>query len=137
MRLQQDKKAITAVMATLLMIIVTCLVGGVFYYFGMEMIKNITSSESTQPFSLCIDTISFNSTCTQIYVRNGLDRDLGVVEVYINKSPYDIYISSSCFDSIPKGTIVPIHVLGSFSDGCMYNVKVVFDNGHSILYPII
>ena len=89
-------------MATLLMIIVTCLVGGVFYYFGMEMIENITSSESMQPFSLCIDTVSFNSTCMQIYVRNGLDRDLGVVEVYVNKRSYDIYISSSCFDSFQK-----------------------------------
>ena len=137
MRIRQDKKAITAVMATLLMIIITCLAGGVLYYFGMEMIENITSSESTQPFSLCIDTISFNSTCMQIYVRNGLDKDLGVVEVYINKNTYNVYISSSCFDSIPKGTIVPIHVLGSFSDGCMYNVKVVFDSGHSILYPLI
>ena len=90
------------------------------------MIENITSSESTQPFSLCIDTISFNSTCMQIYVRNGLDRDLSVVEVYINKKAYDICVFGSCVDLIQKGDTVPIHVLGSFSDGCMYNVKVVF-----------
>ena len=133
MRIHQNNRAISAVMATLLMIIITCLAGGVLYYFGIEMIENITSSESTQPFSLCIDTVSFNSTCMKIYVRNGLDRDLGVIEVYINKRSYDIYISSSCFDAIPKGSIVPIHVLGSFSDGCMYNVKVVFDSGNSLL----
>ena len=137
MRLSKHEKAVTAVMATLLMIIITCLAGAVLYYFGIEMIENITSSESTQPFSLCIDAISFNSTSMQIYVRNGLDRDLGVVEVYINKSPYDVCVLGFCVDLIPKGVTVPIHVLGSFSDGCMYNVKVVFDSGHSILYPLI
>jgi len=137
MSFRQDNKAITAVLATLLMIIITCLAGAVLYYFGIEMIENITSSESTQPFSLCIDAISFNSTSMQIYVRNGLDRDLGVVEVYINKKAYDICVFGSCVDLIQKGDIVPIHVLGSFSDGCMYNVKMVFDSGHSILYPLI
>ncbi len=137
MRFGQNKKAITAVMATLLMIIITCLAGAVLYYFGIEMIGNITSSESTQPFSLCIDAISFNSTSMQIYVRNGLDRDLGVVEVYINKKGYDVCVLGSCVDSIPKETTVPIHILGSFSDGCMYNVKIVFDSGHSVLYPLI
>lgn len=137
MRLAQNKKAITAVMATLLMVIITCLAGAVLYYFGIEMIENITSSESTQPFSLCIDAISFNSTSMQIYVRNGLDRDLVVVEVYINKKSYAVCVLGSCDDSIPKGTTVPIHVLGSFSEGCMYNVKMVFDSGHSILYPLI
>jgi len=137
MSFRQDNKAITAVLATLLMIIITCLAGAVLYYFGIEMIENITSSESTQPFSLCIDAISFNSTSMQIYVRNGLDRDLSVVEVYINKKAYDICVFGSCVDLIQKGDIVPIHVLGSFSDGCMYNVKMVFDSGHSILYPLI
>ena len=73
----------------------------------------------------------------QIYVRNGLSRDLGIVELYINKKAYDVYTSSSCFDTIPKGSTVPIHVLGSFSDGCMYNVKMIFDSGHSILYPLV
>lgn len=137
MRIFQNKKAITAVMATLLLIIITCLAGGVLYYFGIDMIENITSSESMQPFSLCIDAISFNSTSMQIYVRNGLDRDLRVVEVYINKKAYNICVSSPCSDSIPKGVTLPIHVLGSFSDGCMYNVKMIFDSGHSVLYPLI
>jgi len=137
MKIHQDNRAITAVIATLLLIILTCLAGVVFYSFGIGMIEDITGSDSLQPFSLSIDTISFNSTCMQIYVRNGLDRNLGIVELYINKKAYDVYTSSSCFDTIPKGSTVPIHVLGSFSDGCMYNLKMIFDSGHSILYPLV
>jgi hypothetical protein len=137
MKILQDNRAITVVMATLLMIILTCLAGVVFYSFGIGMIEDITDSDSMQPFSLCIDNISFNSTCMQIYVRNGLDRDLGIVELYINNKACDVYTSSYCFDIIPKGGTVPIHVLGSFSDGCMYNIKMIFDSGHSVLYPLV
>ena len=137
MKILQDNRSITAIMATLLMIIITCIAGIVFYSFGIGMIEDITSSDSMQPFSLSIDNISFNSTCMQIYVRNGLDRDLGIVELYINNRACSVYTSSYCFDIIPKGSTVPIHVLGQFSDGCMYNIKIIFDSGHSVLYPLV
>jgi FlaG/FlaF family flagellin (archaellin) len=137
MRIHQDNRAISAVLATMLMIIITCLAGIVLYSFGIGMIEDITDSDSMKPFSLSIDAVSFNSTCMQIYVRNGLDRDISVKKLFINKKAYDVYTSSYCFDTIPEGATVPIHVLGSFSDGCMYNVKMNFDSGHSILYPIV
>lgn len=133
----KNNKAISAIFATLLLIILTCLAGLVFYSFGIGMIEDITESETMQPFSLSIDTISYNNICMWIYVRNGLDRDLGVMELYINNKPYNAYNSEFCFDTIPQKSIMPIYVLGSFSSGCMYNIKIIFDSGHVVYYPII
>lgn len=64
-----DIKAISAIFATLLLIILTCLAGVVFYTFGIGMIEDITESESIQPFSLSIDTVSYNSTCMWIMLE--------------------------------------------------------------------
>ena len=137
MPIPKKNRAISGIFGVLLLIILTCLVGLVFYAFGIGMIEDITGSDSMQPFSLCIDNISFNSTCMKIYVRNGLDRDLSVVQLFINDKLYEVYTSSSCFDTIPKGSTVPIHVLGIFSDGCMYNIKMIFDSGHSVIFPLV
>ena len=64
---------------------------------------------------------------------NRLDYDVAVTRVYINNEPRDLLFNTGDGVKIPKAASGPVYVTGSYTAGAMYDVKVVFDSGQSLI----
>jgi flagellin-like protein len=127
------RRAISAVFSILLMIIITFVAGILLYSFVSGMMENITDSSSNQLFSLRIENVAVNSTCMTVYVGNSLNDDVGVTKVYVNNEPHDLLFSTDKGVIIPESSSGPVYVMGSYTPGGMYDIKVVFHSGQSLI----
>jgi flagellin-like protein len=116
------KRAISAVLSVLLLIMIVFILGIVLFNFVIGLVGNITQSESTQPFSLLIENVNINNTCMTIHVGNRLTHEVSVERVYINDEPRGIINLSENGVSILAD-----------STGGLYNIKIVFNSGNSII----
>lgn len=135
MSLVSCRRAVSAVFSVLLMVIIIFVAGILLYSFVSGMIENIadTDSSSSQLFSLCVENVAINSTCMTIHVGNSLNYDVGVTKVYVNNEPHDLLFSTDSGVIIPKGSSGPVYVMGSYTAGGMYNLKIIFNSGYSLI----
>jgi FlaG/FlaF family flagellin (archaellin) len=126
-----DKRAISAVLSTLLF--VTIILGAAILLYNLVSgdIENFMESSSAQPFKLFIGNVGFNQTCITIHIINSGERDAIIDKVYINKEPrafnlldHDLRISAN--------TGKEIYIFGSYIDGCSFEIKVIFESGYSL-----
>jgi len=103
------EKAISPVLSVLLMIIIIFVLGIVLFNFVIGMIENFTKTDSTQPFSL--------------YIENA----------YINDEKHEI-LNTKGITSIPCNSTGILYVKGPYSPGGLYNIKLVFNSGQSLIY---
>jgi hypothetical protein len=129
-----DEKAVSAVLSILLLVIITFVLGIVLFNFVTGMIGNIAGSDSVQrPFSLLIENVNINNTCMTICVGNRLSCDVSVETAYINDEQREI------FGFLGNGALIPcnstgiLYVKGPFVAGGLYNIKLVFNSGNSII----
>lgn len=115
------------------MVIITFVAGILLYSFVSGMMENITDSSSNQLFSLRVENVAINSTCMTIHVGNSLNNDVGVTRVYVNNEPHELLFSTDKGVIIPEGSSGPVYVLGSYTPGGMYNIKIVFNSGQSLI----
>jgi hypothetical protein len=127
------QRAVSAVFSVLLIVIITFVAGILLYSFVSGMMENMTDSSSNQLFSLRIENVAVNSTCMTIHIGNTLNNDVGVTRVYVNNEPHDLLFSTDKGVIIPKGASGPVYVLGSYMAGGMYDIKVVFNSGQSLI----
>jgi flagellin-like protein len=127
------RRAVSAVFSVLLMVTITFVAGILLYSFVSGMMENMTDSSSNQLFSLRIENVAINSTCITIHVGNALSNDVGVTRVYVNNEPRDLLFSTDKGVIIPRGSSGPVYVSGSYGAGGMYNIKVVFNSGQSLI----
>ena len=115
------------------MVIITFVAGILLYSFVSGMMENITDSSSNQLFSLRVENVAINSTCMTIHVGNSLNNDVGVTRVYVNNEPHELLFSTDKGVIILEGSSGPVYVLGSYTPGGMYNIKIVFNSGQSLI----
>jgi hypothetical protein len=115
------------------MVIIIFVAGILLYSFVSGMVENLTDSSSNQLFSLRVENVAVNSTCMTIHVGNSLDRDVAVAKVYVNNEPHDLLFSTGSGVVIPKGSSGPVYVVGSYVPGGLYDIKVVFNSGNSLI----
>jgi FlaG/FlaF family flagellin (archaellin) len=127
------RRAVSAVFSVLLMVIIVFVAGIFLYNFVSGMMENMTSSTSNQLFSLRIENVAVNNTCMTIHIGNQLNYDVAVTRVYINNEPHDLLFNTGDGVKIPKTASGPVYVTGSYTAGAMYDVKVVFDSGQSLI----
>jgi flagellin-like protein len=122
------KRAISAVLSVLLLIMIVFILGIVLFNFVIGLVGNITQSESTQPFSLLIENVNINNTCMTIHVGNRLTH-----EVSINDEPRGIINLSENGVSILADSTGTLYIEGPYIAGGLYNIKIVFNSGNSII----
>lgn len=127
------RKAVSAVFSVLLMGIIILVAGILLYSFVSDMIENLTDSSSNQLFSLRVENVAINNTCMTIYVGNSFDDDVAVARVYINNELHDLLFSTDRGVVIPKGSSGPVYVKGSYVAGGLYDIKVIFTSGNSLI----
>jgi FlaG/FlaF family flagellin (archaellin) len=125
-----NRKAVSGVFSVLLLVIIIFVVGIFLYSFTMGMFTNLTSSSSNSPFSLRIENVNINDTCMTIYIGNTLNQDVKVTRVYINSQPTQILSSTA---TIFRESTGKVQVVGTYSVGNAYDIKVVFDSGNSLI----
>jgi len=126
-----EMKAVSAVLSVLLLVVIVFVVG-IFFYTGiMGNLEAIMESTSLEPFSLFIGNVAFNRTCMTVHVINSCGRDAVVEVVYVNDEPFEVY----CFGGdvvVPGEASGSLYVLGSYTSGCLYEIKIVFSSGYSL-----
>jgi flagellin-like protein len=127
------KRAISAVLSVLLLIMIVFILGIVLFNFVIGLVGNITQSESTQPFSLLIENVNINNTCMTIHVGNRLTHEVSVERVYINDEPRGIINLSENGVSILADSTGTLYIEGPYIAGGLYNIKIVFNSGNSII----
>jgi flagellin-like protein len=128
------RRAVSAVFSVLLMVIITFVAGILLYNFVSGMIGEVAdSSSSNQLFSLRIENVAINNTCMTIHVGNALNYDVGVTKVYVNNEVSDLLFSTPDGVIIPEGSSGPVYVMGSYTPGGMYDIKIIFNSGNSLM----
>jgi hypothetical protein len=117
----------------LLLVTITFVLGVVLFNFVIGMIGNITDSDSMGPFSLLIENVSINDTCMTIHVGNRLNHEVTVKSAYINDERREFFNPTGNAASIPSNSTGILYVNGPFVGGGLYNIKLVFDSGNSVL----
>jgi hypothetical protein len=126
-----ERKAVSAVLSVLLLVVIVFVVGIFFYTGVMGNLQGIMESTSVEPFSLFIGNVAFNKTCMTVHVINSCGRDAVVKVVYVNDEPFEVY----CFGGeviVPGEDSGSVYVLGSYTSGCLYEIKIVFSSGYSL-----
>ena len=126
-----DKRAISAILSTLLFVTIILIAAILLYNLVSGDIENFVESSSTQPFKLFIGNVGFNQTCITIHIVNSGERDVIIDKVYINKESrffnlldHDLKISAN--------TGKEIYIYGSYTDGCRFDIKIIFQSGYSL-----
>jgi hypothetical protein len=128
-----SERAISAVLSVMLLVIILFILGIVLFNFVIGMFENLTERDSVQPFSLIIENVKINGTCMTIYVGNRLKHEVSVERVYINDEPRDIFNLLGNVISIPGNSTGVLYVKGSYVAGGLYNIKLVFNSGNSVV----
>ncbi len=110
----------TAVFGVLLMILVTCVSGVLFYTFVMDNITFTTETLNTKIADLLLSSFSMNSTHIVAFLKNTGSQLIEVTSAYVNGI---ITIVTNLVKIAPDavGTVV---VAGSFIAGQVYNVAL-------------
>lgn len=132
MRTIDGQRAVSHVFSVMLLVIITVVVGIILYSFVSGMVGNLTQPVSTQPFNVRIDNVALNDTCITVYVRNSLDQDVTVDTAYVNNEPRTILPTIDNKAIIPKNSTGKIQILGSYSSGTRYEIKIIFTSGYTL-----
>lgn len=106
--------------------------GIVLFNFVIGMIENVADSESAGPFSLLIENVNMNDTCMIIHVGNRLNYEVTVKSAYINDERREFSLPGNAA-SIPSNSTGILYVSGTFTGGGLYNIKLVFNSGSSVI----
>lgn len=117
----------------MLLVIIVFVLGIVLFNFVIGMVGNVADSDSVKPFSLYIENVSINDTCMTIHVGNRLNHEVSVESAYINDERREFFCLLENADSIPSESTGILYVNGPFVSGGLYNVKLVFNYGGSVL----
>jgi hypothetical protein len=115
------------------MVIIIFIAGTFIYKFVSGMIEDLTDSSSNRLFSLRVENVAINSTCVTIHVGNLFDQNVVVTKVYVNNEPHDLLFCTDNGVIIPKGCSGPVYVVGSYVTGSLYDLKIIFASGYSLI----
>ena len=133
MRMLKGQRAISPVLATLLLVLITFAVGILLYAFVSGTVMNLTTNESTQqPFSLLIENVAINNTYITVYVRNSRSQDAFIERAYVNNEPHDIFNTVNNKVVVPKNSVAQIYILGSYTAGTLYEIKLILSSGSGL-----
>ena len=134
-KLVKSRKAISPVIATLLLILVAVASGLVLYSYVMGYLGSMTKGGSSMQGILSLDsaTATVPSSITA-YVRN-----VGSVAITINQAYVDgTNATSVTKPSIDLGAVKPVSIVPSSSlvAGTSYSVKLVATDGTSLVFNV-
>jgi len=126
------KRATSPAIVALLLILTTLVAGFFFYNFVMGSMGSMTSNFQEQMELLFLKSVSINSTHITSYVGNKGMWAMSIMDAYINDQIGKLLQSVE----IEKDSVKPVYILGSFTKGLTYAVKLVTNVGGSLKFNV-
>jgi len=134
-KLVKSRKAISPVIATLLLILIAVASGLVLYSYVMGYLGSMTKGGSSMQGILSLDSATATAPSSiTAYVRN-----VGSVAITINQAYIDgTNATSVTKPSIDPGAVKPVSIVPSSSlvAGTSYSVKLVASDGTSLVFNV-
>jgi len=133
-KLARSRKAISPVIATLLLILVAVASGLVLYSYVMGYLGSMTKGGSSMQGVLSLDSATATTSSITAYVRN-----VGSVSITINRAYIDgTNATSVTAASIAPGAVGQVNIAPSSSlvVGTSYSVKLVAIDGTSLVFNV-
>ena len=138
-RFQADKKGVSPIIATLLLIVITVAAGVVAYSFVAGYIGTSTQN-ANQIGVLSYDAYDITSpTTVNIYLRNAFPKEITTQAAYIDSLPATPTVTSGSL-TIQAGVVqlVTVNQTGAtLTDGAAHQLRIVCTDGSSLQFPIV
>lgn len=113
------RKASLPVYGVLLMLVMTCVMGFVFYGFVMDKVNLATGIFSSQMSSILLQSFSINATHITAWLENTGTALIEITGAYVNGFASALVNTAD----IAPGSVGVASMLGIFTQGCTYTVK--------------
>jgi len=134
-KLVKSRKAISPVIATLLLILVAVASGLVLYSYVMGYLGSMTKGGSSMQGILSLDTVSATTTDITAYVRNVGSTSVNITSAYVEgvakviDSPGSVVINPGAVGTVDLSSL-------SLQAGTSYTVKLVAKDGTSLVFNV-
>jgi len=126
------KKATSLGIVTLLLVLTTLVAGFFFYNMVSGSIGTMTKNVQEQMKILFLKSVNINSTCITSFIGNNGMWAISIMDAYVNDQIANLKQSVE----IGKDSVEPVYILGTFSRGLTYAVKLVSNFGSPITFDV-
>ena len=131
-RLLVGKKGTSAVLAVLLMVLVTMASGIMLYNYVMAHVESMTTNLSIQLSLLLLESANINTTHITAFVRNTGNNVVSITNAYVNNVP--ALLSQSI--QIAPASLGIAYVSGAYARGVTYTVMLASVLGSSLTFKV-
>ena len=126
------KKATSQAITALLLVLITLVAGFFFYNMVSGSIGTMTKNVKEQMEILFLKSVTINSTCITSFIGNNGMWAINIMNAYVNDQIANLQQSVQ----IGKDSVEPVYILGTFSKGLTYAVKLVSNFGTPITFDV-
>ena len=130
--LLKAKKAASPGIVALLLVLITVVAGFFFYNAVAGNIEIMKDTVNEQMEILLLRTFSINATCITSFIKNTGIWAVQIVSGFINEQIANLEQTVE----IGKDVVKPVYVLGTFSRGLTYAVKLVTNFGWDLTFDV-
>jgi len=131
-RLLVGKKGTSAVLAVLLMVMVTAASGIMLYNYVMAHVESMKTNLSIQLSLLLLESANINATHITAFVRNTGSNVVSIINAYVNNVP--VLLSQGI--QIAPASLGVAHVSGAYTKGITYTVKLASVLGTLLTFKV-
>lgn len=131
-KLARSRKGSSLVLGSLLLVIVTLVVGLMFYNTIMGSVSSMTNNFNTQMGLLLVESSNINATCITAFIRNTGQSTVAILNAYVN-SEIALLAQTVNIAASSLGTTL---IMGDYAKGTTYSVKLAGMFGTLITFQI-
>lgn len=134
--LSKNKKGVSPIIATLLLIVIAVAAAVVTYAFVTGFIGTATS-QSNQQGAMSIDTGSVTNASIVVYVRNTGTKAENLTTVYVDNVLIPSGVTFGANNPLAPGMTTTVTITASgYADGIAHTVKVMAADGTPVAYSV-
>ena len=108
------------VLGSIMLVIVSLIVGLLFYSYVSGSLENMTKNYNTQMQHLLLEWTTINSTHITAMLKNAGPKDVGITNAYVNNIPTLLHRSLQ----IAPSSVEAAYISGAYQEGTNYKVKL-------------
>jgi hypothetical protein len=132
-KLLKTKKAASKIIGALAIIIVFVVTGSIYYSYTVAYVGSMKTTFQTQMEKLLLEFVDINSTHIIASVRNNGIMDAKITDAYVEGVP-NILLKGVLIAGKSIGTT---YLIGMYSKGVSYAVKLMFSLGTSLTFSVM
>jgi len=126
------KKATSPGIVALLLVLTTLVAGFFFYNMVSGSIGSMTKNVKEQMEILFLKSVNINGTCITSFIGNNGIWAINIMSAYVNDQIANLMQNVE----IEKDSVKPVYIVGTFSRGLTYAVKLISNFGTPITFDV-